>query len=67
VWGGGRAARQAATRGDRHGEEEGTLQTAAGVLRVNVAPGRGLEAPYRSPGGLLPADIRAYAEVPQEP
>lgn len=44
----GRYERQAATRGYRHGYEDGTLKTAEGVLRVKVPPVRGLEEPYRS-------------------
>jgi hypothetical protein len=36
------------TPGYRHGDEDGTLKTTEGVLRVKVLHVRGLEAPYRS-------------------
>jgi transposase-like protein len=45
VLGRGRYERQAAARGYRKGSEDGTLRTAAGVLRVTVPQVRGLEAP----------------------
>ena len=35
--------------GDRNGYENGTLKTAAGVLRVKLPQIRGREEPYRSP------------------
>jgi hypothetical protein len=57
----GRAERQATTRGYRHGDEEGTRKTAAGVRRVPVPQVRGLEAPDRSPvwpQGAQPSDRR---------
>jgi hypothetical protein len=49
VGGRGCDARQATTRGSQHGDADGTRKTAAGVLRVQVPPVRGLEAPDRSP------------------
>jgi len=43
-----RYARQTTAQGDRHGYEEGTGKTAAGVCRVQLPQVRGLRAPYRS-------------------
>jgi transposase-like protein len=48
VLGRSRYERRGVASGVRHGEEDGTLKTAAGVLRVKGPPVRGLDMPYRS-------------------
>jgi putative transposase len=47
----GRYERREEERGYRNGDEQGTLKTAEGVLRVDVPQMRGREEPYRSPLG----------------
>lgn len=44
----GRDERREGERGDRNGDEAGTLKTAAGVVRVEVPQLRGREEPYGS-------------------
>jgi transposase-like protein len=44
----GRDERQPIPQGYRNGYEDGTVQTAAGVFRLPLPPGRGLRALYRS-------------------
>jgi hypothetical protein len=48
VLGRSRSERRGAAGGYRNGDEDGTLKTAAGVLRVKVPPVRGMDTPYRS-------------------
>jgi putative transposase len=45
----GRDERRASARGERNGNENGTLKTAEGGMRVEVPQIRGREEPYRSP------------------
>ena len=45
VGGRSRYERRGATAGSRKGDEEGTRKRAAGVLRVQVPPVRGMETP----------------------
>ncbi|MBI3795732.1 MAG: transposase [Deltaproteobacteria bacterium] len=57
----GRSERRTSARGDRNGDENGTLKTAEGGLRVEVPQIGGREGPYRSPlwsQGATTSDVR---------